>query len=99
MSAACQDLPPGKTNHKAEVMDVALHDPAVLPSGRSTLYISLMHGKLNLHLGSFPEPHPAHTHQKQPRTSTALMGLTCQFQRYYVKMMLLHVLNVEMMLE
>lgn len=24
VSAECQDLPPGKTNHKAEVMDVAL---------------------------------------------------------------------------
>lgn len=33
VSAECQDLPPGKTNHKAEVMDVALQDPAVLPSG------------------------------------------------------------------
>lgn len=24
VSAVCQDLPPGETNHKAEVMDVAL---------------------------------------------------------------------------
>lgn len=66
VSAECQDLPPGKTNHKAEVMDVALQDLAVLPSGWSTPYISLMHSKLNLHLDGFPRPHPA---QMQPKAA------------------------------
>lgn len=88
VSAECQDLPPGKTNHKAEVMDVALQDPAVLPSGWPTLYISLMHSKLNLHLDGFPGPHPAQMYQKQPSTATPLMALIYHFQVYYVKMML-----------
>lgn len=68
VSAECQDLPPGKTNHKAEVMDVALQDLAVLPSGWPTLYISLMHSKLNLHLDGFPRPLAPQMHQKQPST-------------------------------
>lgn len=54
VSAECQDLPPGKTNHKAEVMDVALQDPTLVPSGWPKLYISPMHSKLNLHLDGFP---------------------------------------------
>ena len=52
------DLPPAKTNHRAEVMDVAVLVLALLPSGRPTLYISFMHSKLNLHLDGFPGPHP-----------------------------------------
>lgn len=99
VSAECQDLPPGKTNHKVEVMDVALQDPAVLPSGWPTLYISLMHSKLNLHLDGFPRPRPAQMHQKQPSTTTLLMGLIYHFQVYYVKLMLVHVQNAEMMLQ
>lgn len=83
----------------AEVMDVALRDPAVLPSGWPTLYISLMHSKLNLHLDGFPRPHPAQMHQKQPSTATPLMGLIYYLQVYYVKMMWVHVQNVKMMLQ
>lgn len=97
VSAECQDLPPGKTNHTAEVMDVALQDPVVLPSGWPTLYISLMNSKLNLHLDGFPRLHPAQMHQKQPSTTTPLMGLIYHFQVYYVKMMSVRVQNVEMM--
>lgn len=87
VSAECQDLLPGKTNHKAEVMDVALQDPAVLPSGWPRLYISLMHGKLNLHLDFFPRPRSAQMHQKQLSTTIPLMGLIYDFQAYYVKKM------------
>lgn len=66
VSVECQDLLPGKTNHKAEVTDVAIQDPTVLPSGWPTLYISHMHSKLNLHLEGIPGPHPA---QMQPKTT------------------------------
>lgn len=77
MSTECQHLPPGKTNHAAEVMDVALRDPGVLPSGWPTLYISLMHSKLNIHLDVFPGP--ARMHQKQPLRHNSLNGFDLSF--------------------
>lgn len=60
--------------------------------------ISLMHSKLNLHLDGFPGPQPAQMHQKQPSTTTPLMGLIYHLQVYYVKMMLVRVQNVKMIL-
>lgn len=80
-------------------MDVALQDPAVLPSGWPTLYISLMHGKLNLHLDGFPGPLASQMQQKQPSTTANLIGLIYHFQVYYVKCILAHVYNVQMMLQ
>lgn len=97
-SVVCRDLLPGKTNHEAEVIDVALQDPVVLPSGWPMLYISLMHSKLNLHLDGFPRPHALQMQLKRASTTAPIMSLIYHFQNYYVKIMLAHVQKARMML-
>lgn len=77
------------------MMDVALQDPEVLPSGWQTLYISLTYIKFNLHLDGFPGPQLGQMHQKQPSTTSLLIGLIYHYRVYYAKMMLVRVQNVE----
>lgn len=80
------------------MMDVALWDPVVSPSGWPMLYISLVHSKLNLHLDGFPRPHALQMQLKRPSATAPLMGLIYHFQDYYVKMMLARAQKVRTML-